>query len=197
MEFAHLFCIFNGSRVHQQAEKRNGPDDAPPGMYFTVINPKLIQSQHKNKFGIFEETVGTKSLFIYNMHIDHFFLKDHVTPAGFATVTFALCAITAQLADLNAITLTAAGGPEDDRYVGYKVWPKLGFDAELAGEETAEALHLKQCKTVLDVLAIDPIWWIANGSPRLMRFDLSPDSASWRKLISYICEKVLSGDPNG
>jgi hypothetical protein len=42
-EFAHLFSIFDGSRVHQQAAKEP-VQDAPPGLYFTVINNHVIQS---------------------------------------------------------------------------------------------------------------------------------------------------------
>jgi len=37
VEFAHLFSIFDGSRVHQQAEKTPSLDEAPPGLYFTII----------------------------------------------------------------------------------------------------------------------------------------------------------------
>ncbi|WP_198084085.1 hypothetical protein [Variovorax sp. E3] len=44
LEFVHLFSVFDGSRVHGQAERRPGRGDAPPGMYFTVINAKVIQA---------------------------------------------------------------------------------------------------------------------------------------------------------
>jgi hypothetical protein len=80
LEFAHLFSVFDGSRVHQQAEKKPSHDDAPPGMYFTVINNRLIQSQHKNRAGLVTEEVGTTDLYIEALHIDHFFLNERNTP---------------------------------------------------------------------------------------------------------------------
>lgn len=67
LEFVHLFSVFDGSRVHGQAERRPGRDDAPPGMYFTVINAKVIQAGHKNRSGIFSEETGTVGLFIEGM----------------------------------------------------------------------------------------------------------------------------------
>jgi len=95
LEFAHLFSVFDGSGVHQQAEKKPSHDDAPPGMYFTVINNRLIQSQHKNRAGLVTEEVGTTDLYIESLHIDHFFLNERNTPPSLGTFAFALSAITA------------------------------------------------------------------------------------------------------
>ena len=197
LEFAHLFSVFDGSRVHEQAEKQHGPDDAPPGLYFTVINNKLIQGPHKNKLGLFTEEVGTTDLFIDGLHIDHYFLNEHQTPRNLGTFAFTLCAITAHLAGLGHISLVAAGGQGfNKRHIGFKVWPKLGFDADLIPGETAGAPHLQGCETVQDVLALDSAWWDSHGSQRLMAFDLSAASTSWRKLIPYAGEKVFIGDPH-
>ena len=95
LEFAHLFKVFDGSRVHQQAEKKPSHDDAPPGMYFTVINNRLIQSQHKNRAGLVTEEIGTTDLYIDSLHIDHFFLNERNTPRSLDAFAFALTAITA------------------------------------------------------------------------------------------------------
>jgi hypothetical protein len=196
LEFAHLFSVFDGSRVRKQAEKAPSRDEAPPGMYFTVVNNKLIQNQHKNKSGLFEEVTGTPGLFIKGLHVDHFYLNEKVSPEGLGSISFALCAITAHLAKLGKISLIAAGGVGYDlRHIGFKVWPRLGFNARLLPDETKNARHLHQCQTVLDVLAIDNEWWDKHGSQRLMTFELNPDSASWRKLISYLSEKVFVGVP--
>jgi hypothetical protein len=85
LEFAHLFSVFDGSRVHQQAEKNPSHDDAPPGLYFTVINNRLIQNQHKNRVGLVTEELGTTGLFIDALHIDHFFLNEQSTPPSLGT----------------------------------------------------------------------------------------------------------------
>ncbi|PWF42723.1 hypothetical protein C7C56_022295, partial [Massilia glaciei] len=101
-------------------------------MYFTVVNTKLLQAPHKNKSGIFVEEAETVGLHIDGLHIDHFFLNKQVTPRMLGTIAFALCAITAHLAGLRTISLIAAGGKGfNRRHVGYKFWPKLGFDAPL------------------------------------------------------------------
>lgn len=83
------------SRVHEQAEKRPSLDDAPPGLYFTVVNNKVIQNPHKNRSGLFVEEAGSTDLFIEGLHVDHFFLNEHKTPPSLGTFAFALCAITA------------------------------------------------------------------------------------------------------
>lgn len=191
LEFVHLFSVFNDSRVHAQARKKHTLDDAPPGFYFTVINTKLVQKRHKNSSGLFFEETGDPQLFIQGLHIDHFFLNEHESPIGLGTLAFSLCAMTAHLAGLSKIQLVAAGGHGyNPRYVGYKVWPRLGFDAELLPGETSQQHSLSECKTVLDVLAVDQAWWDQNGSQRLMAFELAADSASWRKLLSYLSEKL-------
>ncbi|CAN7516625.1 MULTISPECIES: hypothetical protein [unclassified Variovorax] len=197
LEFVHLFSVFDGSRVHQQAEKRPGYDDAPPGMYFTVINPTVIQPGHKNKLGIFSQETGTAGLFIEGVHIDHYFLDKHKTPRGLGAIAFTLGAITAHLAGLDQISLIAAGGKGfDQRHVGFKVWPKLGFDADLVPGEQLNAPHLRNCESVQDILAVDPAWWEAEGSQRLMTFDLRSGSRSWHKLLTYAGENFSVGGPH-
>ena len=194
VEFAHLFSIFDGSRVHQQAEKSPSLDDAPPGLYFTIINPRLIESQHKNRLGVFRRADASIDLFIEDMHIDHYYLAEHRAPPTLGTLGFTLCAITAHLAGMGRITLVAADGQGSSaRYVGAKVWPKFGFDAPLLPGETADATHLAGCATVQDVMAQDAAWWAEHGTQRRMAFDLSANSTSWRKLLPYVGGKLSDG----
>jgi len=191
VEFAHLFSIFDGSRVHQQAEKSKSLDEAPPGLYFTIINPQLIESQHKNRIGIFQRDDTAIDLFIDDMHIDHYYLNERRTPPNLGTLAFALCAITAHLAGMGRITLVAADGAgSNTRYVGVKVWPKFGFDAPLWPDETAGAAHLADCASVQDVMAVDETWWAEHGTQRHMMFELAAHSVSWRKLIPYAKRKI-------
>ena len=196
LEFVHLFSVFNGSRVHRQAEKSLSRDDAPPGLYFTVINNKIIQNQHKNRAGLVAEEVGATGLFIDALHVDHFFLSDKGAPERLGTFAFTLCAITAHLAGLEYISLIAAGGVGfDEGHIGYKVWPKLGFNADLIEGETMGAPNLEACLSVQDVIAVEPQWWEVHGSQRRMTFDLAANSRSWQKLIPYVEGKVSAGAP--
>lgn len=140
LEFAHLLSVFDGSRVHQQAEKKPSHDDASPGLYFTVINKRVIQNQHKNRAGLVTEEIGTTDLFIDALHVDHFFLDERNTPPNLGTFAFALSAIAAHRLGLAHVSLVAAGGKGfNPRHIGYKVWPKLGFDADLLAGEIDEA----------------------------------------------------------
>lgn len=182
VELAHLLSIFNGSRVHVQAEKCGARDDAPPGLYFTIINNRVLENRHKNKLGIIQRAdADTADLFVQGLHIDHYFLRENRTPAKLGTFAFALCAVTAHLAGMGLITLIAADGHgSSHRYVGFKVWPKFGFDAPLLAGETSGFPHLHGCRTVQDVIARDEAWWAAHGTQRRMAFDLSAHSVSWQ-----------------
>lgn len=194
LEFARLFSVFDGSRVHQQAEHKLGLDNAPPGLYYTVVNPRLIQAPFKNKLGLYAPDAGTNCRLIYALHIDHFYLSATLAPPYLGRFAFALCAITAYLSGLVRISLMAVGGlGYSARYIGYRFWPKLGFDAPLHTGETAGQMRLTGCATVQDVLAIDEAWWISAGSQRPMVFDLAPHSASWQKLVPYISTQIAPG----
>lgn len=193
VEFAHLFSVFDGSRVHQQAAKEP-VQDAPPGLYFTVVNNQVIQSPYKNRLGIYTDQRGEADLFIDGLHIDHYFLHGRRTPPTLGTIAFTLCAITAHLTGLSQVSLVAAGGRGfDEQYIGYKVWPKLGFDAPLEPGEVAHIPHLAHCSTVQQVLATDSVWWEDYGSQRLMTFDLAAHSTSWQKLLPYVYRKLSHG----
>ncbi|NHZ65274.1 hypothetical protein [Massilia genomosp. 1] len=199
LELAHLFSIFNSSRVHVQAQHSHNADEAPPGLYVTVINTKAIQVPHKNRSGIFVEETETVGLFIDGLHIDHFFLNKYLTPPMLGTIAFTLCAMTAHRAGLKTISLIAAGGKGfNRRHVGFKVWPKLGFDANLLPDEVKAIAHLQSCRTVQDVLQRDPAWWETNGSQRLMTFDLNAvPGTSWQKLLPYVRAKANFGANHG
>ena len=70
----------------------------------------------------------------------------------------------------------AAGG---DGYIGYKVWPKMGFDGDLPNYLASQLPdHLKGSKTVQDLYKTRAgrDWWEKNGSEGLqMTLDLSKD----------------------
>jgi hypothetical protein len=61
-------------------------------------------------------------------------------------------------------TLVAAGGKGVNRRdIGYKVRPKLGFDADLLPGELDGAAVCDGCQTVQNVLDVGPAW----GAERL------------------------------
>jgi hypothetical protein len=141
--------------------------------------------------GHFASLDGGTHLFIDSLHVDPYFLNEHHTLPTLGTVAFALCAITAHLAKLSQISLVAAGGRGfDGRYIGYKVWPKFGFDAPLEAHEASHVPGLAHCNSVQGVMAVDPAWWEQNGSQRVMTFDLTAGSASWQKLLSYVGKRL-------
>lgn len=195
LEFAHLFGIFNSSRVHAQAQHQYSMDDAPPGLYFSIVHPFLTQAPHKNRFGVISFDTEEPQLLILDLFLDLIKLSEKLAPPRLGSISFALTAITAFRLNFRKISLVAAGGRNfDPKMIGYWVWPKLGFDALVEPHELASASHLAACTTVLQVVATDEQWWKDNGSQRLMTFDLAPGSASWVKLLSYVQERVLSGD---
>lgn len=186
-EFAHLFAVYDGSRVHAQ---REAPGRAPEGMYITVVNGRVLQ--YKNKLGLIQlQGQGTGLHLAHQLFIDHFFLQGDA-PHLLGTVSFALCAITAHLCGLQFIELIAAGGVGFNKKLhGYCVWPKLGFDAPLEPGEAPE--EVPNAASVLDIVEVDARLWEEKGSQRLMTFDLAANSRSWNKLISYLQEKGIPG----
>ena len=205
-EYAQLLMIFTDARVHEQAQYVVGPDAAPPGVYYTSIQPAILQHPHKNRIGLYEEVDDGTSLYLGEidddeddvaepgnpqaLHIDHVFLR-HQAPDWLGTVAYALCAMTAHRLGYRRITLIAGGGVGyDAQLIGYRYWPKLGFDGPLEDDERAIPAF-GACRTVQDMLEIDEAWWSAHGSQRLMEFELAADSRSWTKLLDYLLDKEL------
>ncbi|MES2759418.1 MAG: hypothetical protein V4693_18755 [Pseudomonadota bacterium] len=113
-------------------------------------------------------------------------------PARFCTAAFGLMACTANRHGFKKITLFAGGnGPppeqeEEGDLVGYMVWPKFGFDAELIPADLNLEPRLSHCRSVLEVTRFDSCWWEQHGRGREMWFDLAPSSRSWKVLLNYI-----------
>lgn len=93
-------------------------------------------------------------------------------------------------AGVLSIETTAAKGNDS---IGYKVWPKLGYDANLSeADRNALPPNLKAAKTIQDLYAtpLGQTWWEANGSTKLMTIELQDaDSISRKKAIAYV-EKI-------
>lgn len=189
--FARLFLLANGAQCSVEIESQQTVDKAPPGLY--------VKSQHDwiesyNRVGIYKVETGDDELtgvFIDNV----FFVKD--APAQLGTLSFAYLALAAYEMGYHEITLLAGGGAgtnaagwDPPGMVGYKVWPKFGFDAPLEEGETSQVASLSNCKTVREVRQQDLDWWEnVGGDGRVMRFDLTPASDAWQTLLNYICGK--------
>ncbi len=104
----------------------------------------------------------------------------------------------------STMEMLAAGGRHwgdmDDggnRWAGYAVWPKYGFDMPLH-PKTGEILNqfpqwpknLADCKTVSSVLALPggPRFWEMVGDGWIMNFDMTAGSANCKALDRYLSE---------
>lgn len=163
-------------------------EDAPAGIQVAACSP-LFAEDEKHSVIAFQEDLLTGRTALY---IKRMMLADNA-PAHLATVGFGLMAVSAYRLGFSSIYLFAAGhGPiarhERDLFIGYEVWPKLGFDAPVDPAELNrdERPGLQACRTVQQVRAFDADWWSRYGSGRTMQFDLSPGSRSWMVLLDYL-----------
>lgn len=90
------------------------------------------------------------------------------------------------------ISLVAGGKAGEGKMVGYYVWARLGFDAELL------PLHKEEAKKAgFDVKKVSDLmktpegrkYWKDNGSSLEMEFDLSDNSYSMNTLTAYTAKK--------
>ena len=85
----------------------------------------------------------------------------------------------------------------DDSWVGYKVWPKLGYDGEIPYEVRGilppefESQIPKSKPKVSDILKLEggSKWWDENGGSFEAEFDLSKGSHSRQVLEAYVNAK--------
>ncbi|MEO7495436.1 MAG: hypothetical protein ABIT83_00905 [Massilia sp.] len=187
-ETGRLFMIPDGSTVWARKVTEHGK--VPSGLNVMSNNPLIAKGEHTSVIA-FRDEAGT-SLGIDALYIRRLILAANA-PERLATVSFGIMAVAAYRLGFGHIELFAGGnGPivldDPDRFVGFAVWPKFGFDAALDFAElnAAASETLRTCKTVQDVIDTDPAWWTALGRGRQMRFDLSAGSRSWRILLNFL-----------
>ena len=96
---------------------------------------------------------------------------------------------------IEYIATDAAGGP-GSTFVGYSVWPRLGFDGPIppAARAKLDVLPgdhpLRTAKTVRDLPARSGgrTWWEANGSEFRAYFDLVEGRVSPQLLAAFTRE---------
>lgn len=125
---------------------------------------------------------------------ESFMLKEKHQSAGIGARSFAIEAHEASAQGFAKIITDAAGSFSSNTFNGYYTWPRLGYNSALTQREIALLPQdLSSARTVLDLLETEDgrTWWLRNGSGRKMEFDLSPDSRSWRILLTYMEEKGI------
>ncbi|MGO4470216.1 hypothetical protein, partial [Pseudoduganella sp. RAF53_2] len=164
-------------------------DGTPAGMHVRSTND-FVQQDEQVDVVAYRDVMGD-GVRIDALYFSRIMLA-HDAPERLCTVGFALLACTAYRLGFAEVTLFAAGrgyGPaelDEDDLVGYQVWPKFGFDAQLAEGDLNRDARFRYCRSVLDVVALDPAWWEAHGRPTEMRFDLTANSRSWQVLVDYL-----------
>lgn len=187
-----LFMIPDGSIVWALTVREQ--EQAPAGLDVKSNSPLMAEDENTSVIA-FRDDAGT------SLHVDALYIRRLMlagdAPERLATVAFGLMAISAYRLGFSHISLFAAGnGPIDpddpDGFVGFAVWPKFGFDAPLAPADLnmAPSEAVRACRTVQEVIAVDPDWWNGHGRGRDMRFDLSADSHSWAILLDYLYQSL-------
>ncbi len=135
------------------------------------------------------------------MYIDHTETQPQGT--GLGTLLFVRQVREAQKLGLDAIRNLSAkssgesrirGGSDRVPLIGYKVWPKFGYDAPLKPRQLAELPRdLQGARTVQDLMNTPggEKWWRDHGDSFQGKFDLKPGSVSLRKLESYLAGQGL------
>jgi hypothetical protein len=194
--FVHLFFVLNDSRCEARLEEAESVDGAPPGLYLTSHHEWMVEG-HYFRVGLYDRQGEDEPVVSRGVFIDHVFIDERKAPRQLGAVGFVYLALAANELGLDEITLLAGGGAgrnaldwNPTTMVGYKVWPKFGFDAPLEPGESAKAKHLAHCKTVAEVRRTDLDWWEhVGGNGRVMRFELQPASDSWQTLLNYVQSK--------
>ena len=126
-----------------------------------------------------------------------FFMKGSRQGAGLGSEVFASQVEHAQAEGFKAIMCHAAkDNPREPSkpHNGYYTWPRMGYDAPLAGVTGASAVKaFPGSKTVLDVMATKEgrDWWKANGTDLFdAKFDLTPGSRSMKVHEAYMAERA-------
>jgi hypothetical protein len=181
-----LFMIPDGAVVQALQVGDNG--DAPAGLELRTRIHLLAEDEQNGVIAFHDET--GPAIWADALYIQRLMLANDA-PERLGTVAFGLMAITAYRLGFSHINLFAAGhGPinraDPNRFVGYNVWPKFGFDAAVTPVELNRfpGRELNGISTVQDIITSAPLWWERHGTGRRMRFDLATGSRSWSILLN-------------
>lgn len=197
-----------------ESEEPPGPFDPPQkvegipaGLLLTVQNSGYIAGV--NKVVLFNERDDAQSISIYvKLVMFHPRALHPNVPKGVGALMLRSMLDGARnLAHFPRpfakMTLMAAGGRNwgknavtGDRWSGYAVWPKYGFDAAILAVTTAlfprfpyHPENLSSCRMVSELLALapgGPEFWHMVGDGWYMDFDMSPGSTSESRLSAFL-----------
>jgi hypothetical protein len=128
------------------------------------------------------------------LHNDEFFIEDpDLKRKGMGHTVFAHEVEEAMKLGIEEIETVAARDDDPNHpMVGYKVWPKMGYDDTFSSWDIKRLPDdLKGAKRVSDLMATQEgrDWWEINGDSREMTFDMKPGSLSLKTLDAYLLHK--------
>jgi hypothetical protein len=174
------------------------PDGTPAGVNVWSDND-FVQEGEPVLVVAYQDTDGP-GVRLTSLHLARIML-DADAPARLCTIAFGLMVCTAFRRGFKQVTLFAGGnGPppddiQDGDLIGYMVWPKFGFDAQLLPADLNGEPRLRHCHSVLDVIRTDSDWWEQKGRGREMAFDLTSHSRSWDVLLNYLYTAIAEELP--
>ncbi len=152
------------------------------GVFFDIEHP-FIEHQQRILDLDFKDR-----LYIHNFY----FRTSAAAPKGTGLKSFATQTIHAKKFGVEYIDTQAAGdyekSQEEDRWNGYYSWARMGYNAKLTDEDLEKLpITFRHARDLNELMAIDgQAAWKIFGTGRLMVFDLSDDSTSWRVLKKYL-----------
>lgn len=83
---------------------------------------------------------------------------------------------------------------KDERWSGYWVWPRIGFNGEIPPEVRRKlSAPFSGCKTLSDLMQTDEgeAEWLLHGDDVAVRFDTAQGSTSWKILERYTSKRGI------
>lgn len=156
-----------------------------PQLHFTVESDYVVTQER-----MLSRDYDDGQLVLYNKEIKK---KDGVG-AAYGALALLTQVKTAQRLGVTHIDTYAAGRYGDPDNIGYKVWPRRGFSADLPPSIIAALPDsLKGNTTMLKLVesSAGREWWEKNGESIYLKFNLKKGSESTRMLKSYLKEKNI------
>ena len=154
-----------------------------------VNNPKCFQ--YPSEYVLFREGNGAAM----SLYIDSIYVHHAMRGAGLGTRSVMTSIAEAKNIGLTRIVLHAAGSAiSRQTFVGYYVWPSIGFDAPLPSSTMALLPpSLRGAKRLSDLFQSEEgsRWWYDNGVDLTVEFDLTDNRVGWKLLRDYAARKGI------